>query len=105
MAKYKILVELDALQDIQEATDWYNEQLKGLGSKFQKQVVTRVNSLKKNPLGYAIRYADVRCVLVKKFPFMVHFTINEKKNLVEVFAVYHTSRNPKIWEERKPNNS
>ena len=101
MAKYKIVVEPDALQDIQEATDWYNEQLKGLGSRFQKQVVTQVNTLKKNPLGYAIRYAAVRCMIVKKFPFMVHFTIDENQKLVEVFAVYHTSRNPKIWEERK----
>jgi hypothetical protein len=52
-------------------------------------------------LAYAIRYADVRCMLVKKFPFMVHFTIDENQKLVEVFAVHHTSRNPKIWEERK----
>lgn len=101
MAKYKIIVEPDALQDIQEVTDWYNEQLKGLGSRFQKQAVKQINSLKGNPLGYAIRYAEVRCMLVKKFPFMVHFSIDEKQNLVEVFGVYHTSRNPKIWEERK----
>lgn len=83
MAKYKITIELDALQDIQEATDWYNDQLQGLGSHFQKQVVKQINSLKENVLGYAIRYADVRCMLVKKFPFMVHFTFNEKENLVE----------------------
>lgn len=27
MSKYKIKIEPDALKDIQEATDWYNEQL------------------------------------------------------------------------------
>ena len=101
MAKYKIKIEPDALQDIQEATDWYNEQLHGLGSRFQKQVIVQINSLKSNPSGYAIRYADVRCMIIKKFPFMVHFTTDENQKLVEVFAVYHTSRNPKIWEERK----
>lgn len=101
MANYKINVAPDALQDIQEATDWYNEQLSGLGSRFQKQVVKQINSLKANPLGYATRYAEVRCMLVKKFPFMVHFTLDEKQKLIEVFAIFHTSRNPKIWQERK----
>jgi plasmid stabilization system protein ParE len=101
MANYKIRVEPDALQDIQESTDWYNEQVKGLGSRFQKQVKTQINPLKKNPLGYAVRYAKVRCMLKKKFPFLVHFIIDEELKVVEVFAVYHTSRDPKIWLERK----
>jgi mRNA-degrading endonuclease RelE of RelBE toxin-antitoxin system len=101
MAKYKIRIERDALEDIQLATDWYNEQLSGLGSRFQKQVITQIDSLKSNPLGYAIRYAEVRCMLLKKFPFMVHFIVDEKQKVVDVYAIYHTSRNPKIWEERK----
>ncbi len=102
MPTYKISIETDALRDIQEATDWYNEKSQGLGSRFQQQIVEQINTLKINPLVYAIRYADVRCMLINKFPFMVHFVVDEKKELVEVFAVYHTSRSPKIWEERKP---
>ena len=101
MTKYKIKIESDALKDIQEATDWYNEQLQGLGSRFQKKVIVQINSLKSNPSRYAIRYADVRCMVIKKFPFMVHFTTDENQKLVEVFAIIHTSRNPRIWEERK----
>ena len=37
MTKFKIKIEPEALKDIQEATAWYNEQLQGLGSRFQKQ--------------------------------------------------------------------
>lgn len=101
MAKYKIKIEPEALQDIQEATDWYNKQLQGLGSRFQKQVIVQINSLRGNHSSYAIRYADVRCMIIKKFPFMVHFTADENQKVVEVFAIFHTSRNPKIWEARK----
>lgn len=101
MPKYKIKIEPAALQDIQEVTDWYNKQFQGLGSRFQKQVIVQIDSLKSNPTVYAIRYAEVRCMIIKKFPFMVHFTTDENQKLVEVFAIYHTSRNPKIWEERK----
>ena len=98
---YKIIIHKDALQDIQAATDWYNEKFQGLGSRFQKQVKKQINSLKKEPTAFSIRYADVRCMLIKKFPFLVHFTVNTKSHIVEVFAIIHTSRNPLIWKERR----
>lgn len=99
MIKYKIRINTNALEDIQCITIWYNEQLQGLGSRFQKQVKMQINSLKINPNAYAIRYTDVRCMLIKKFPFLVHFTLNESQKTVDIFAVYHTSRNPHIWKK------
>jgi mRNA-degrading endonuclease RelE of RelBE toxin-antitoxin system len=101
MNTYKLKIDEEALQDIQNATDWYNEQLQGLGARFQKQVKTQINSLKKNAPLFSKRYADVRCMFIKKFPFMVHYTLDSNLFLVEVFAVIHTSRNPKIWEKSR----
>jgi mRNA-degrading endonuclease RelE of RelBE toxin-antitoxin system len=100
MKRYKIIIDSDALKDIQDATDWYNKQVKSLGSRFQKQVKLHINFLVDNPNGFAIRYKDVRCMVIKKFPFILHFTINEDENLVKIFALFHTSRNPEIWLER-----
>lgn len=100
MKKYKVKIEPEALTDIQEITDWYNEQQTGLGKRFQNTTVKQINSLNKNPQVYAIRYKEIRCVLVKKFPYMVHFYIDDKNNTVEVLAVISTSRNPKIWTEK-----
>jgi mRNA-degrading endonuclease RelE of RelBE toxin-antitoxin system len=101
MPKFKIKIDSDALLDIQEATDWYNKQLAGLGSRFQKQVKQQINSLKMNATNYSIRYNDVRCMTIKRFPFLVHFTIENSTSTVKVFAVIHTSRNPAIWEEKR----
>ena len=100
MKSYTIQISQDALQDIRDASEWYNFKAKGLGNEFKKQVISQVNTLKKNPAIYAIRYADVRCLLIKNYPFLVHFTIDETHSLVKVFAVFHTSRNPRIWQER-----
>ena len=44
MTQYKVAIDPEALQDIQSATDWYNEQQRGLGSRFQKQVKAQINS-------------------------------------------------------------
>lgn len=96
----KLRIDDDALQDIQNVTDWYNEQLQGLGKRFQKQAIAQIGGLKTNASLYAIRYGHVRCMRLKTFPFMVHFTLDVDALLVEVFAVIHTSRNPEIWKER-----
>lgn len=96
--KYKLKIDEEALQDIQEITDWYNNQKLGLGSRFQKQTKSQINSLKTNPHICRIRYENVRCMLVKRFPFLVHYTIDEEDFFVEIFAVIHTSRNPEIWK-------
>jgi len=100
MKKYKIKIDPEALADIQEITDWYNEAQAGLGKRFQKTAIRHINSLNKEPQIYAIRYKEIRCVLIKKFPYMAHFYINDQNNTVEVLAVISTGRNPKIWQEK-----
>lgn len=100
MKQYHLKIHPEALNDIQYATDWYNDKVKGLGTRFQKQVISQINKLKNTGEIYDIRYKDVRCMVVKKFPFMVHFTIDTQEGILTVYAVFHTSRNPRIWENR-----
>ncbi len=100
MKKYKIKIEPVALADIQEITDWYNEQQAGVGKNFQASVIKHINSLSNIPQGYPIRYKEIRCAPIHKFPYMIHFFINDETNTVEVLAVINTSRNPKIWDQK-----
>lgn len=100
MKRYKVKIEPEALADIQEITDWYNKALAGLGKRFQKMAIKQIDSLSKDPHVYAIRYKEIRCMIIKKFPYMAHFYINDENNAVEVLAVISTDRNPKIWQEK-----
>jgi len=100
MKKYKVKIEPEAIADIQEITDWYNEAQKGLGKKFQETAIKHINSLSKDPQIYAVRYKEIRCMVIKKFPYMAHFYINDENNTVEVLAVISTDRNPKIWQKK-----
>ncbi len=98
MKKYKVKIELDALEDIQQITNWYNNQQKELGKRFQSTAIKQIDTLSKYAHSHAIRYQEFRCMVIKKFPYMVHYYINEETNLVEVFAIIGTSRDPKIWK-------
>lgn len=98
---YKIKIDQEALLDIQEIIEWYNEHAQGIGARFFKQINSQINSLKKSPYSYSIRYNEVRCMIIKKFPFMVHYMIESGQKTIIIFAVFHTSRNPRIWHERE----
>jgi hypothetical protein len=54
----------------------------------------------KNPKAPNIRYKNVRTAVLNMFPFLVHYTIDERNKTIVVSAVLHTSRNPKLWESR-----
>lgn len=105
MKKYKVKIEPEALTDIQNITDWHNKQQAGLGKRFQDTTIKQINFLNKNPQIYGIRYNEIRCMIVKKFPYLVHFYINYESNTVEILAVISTFRNPKIWEEKTNKNN
>ena len=98
---YKIKIDIEALADINEAYLWYEEQSQNLGERYKQDVINEISGLKSNPFIYAIRYDNVYCMKIKKFPFMVHFTVEDA--LINVFAVVHTSRNPKIWQKGSSN--
>ncbi len=100
MKPWKIKIEPDAYDDILQTSDWYNEQQPNLGNRFKKIVINQINSLIKNPQIYAIRYKEIRCLPIRKFPYLAHYYINNENDTVEILAVISTYRNPKIWDER-----
>lgn len=94
---FKLIVLPSARADIQDAIKWYNRQQMGLGRRFHAEVKSTLDHLKGNPF-FENRYDKVRCLPLKKFPFMVHFTVNEERGLVVVHAVFHTSLHPRKWK-------
>jgi hypothetical protein len=97
---YKIVVHPTASLDIIESIEWYNKAQPGLGIKFYKQVQAIFKLIRKNPSAFAIRYKNSHAAIVKKFPFMVHYFIDNEKKTIVITSVLHTSRDPKMWDER-----
>ena len=96
---FVIKIEPDARTDIQEGIEWYNKQKQGLGKQFLDEVKKYFNQLAKNP-NYEVRYKNVHCLPMKRFPFVIHFTIDRPAKTIVVRAVFHTSLNPKKWQHR-----
>ena len=99
MQLLKIKIYNQAYSDIKEAAEWYVQQSAGLGVRFKSPVIKQVDMLSSNAFHHAVRYDEVRCFKINKFPFNIHYTITGEE--IHVFAVIHTSRNPEIWKIKK----
>lgn len=96
---FSITVEPVALVDIQQGIDYYDAKQVGLGRKFEAALNRHFISLERNPF-FEVRYEQVRCLPVKNYPYMIHFTVNEATQSVIVRGVFHTSIDPENWTDR-----
>ena len=94
--KFRILLDPRAVVEVQEAIDYYEEQLIGLGKKFELELNINIKSLAKNPF-FQTRYDIIQCLPLKKYPFMIHFSSNESEKTVYIHAVINTQRDPKEY--------
>lgn len=100
MKKYRIKIYPEALSDIKSISFWYEKKTVGLGSRFRTVVKGQIDDLSYTPQKYSIRYREIRCMLIHKFPYMVHYYIDTETFTVEILAVISTDRNPKVWEQK-----
>ena len=74
---FEVIILPIAIQDVQDAVDYYDEQSFGLGEKFERELNQFLETLEVSPF-FQNRYNAVRCLPLKKFPFMVHLLLELK---------------------------
>jgi len=99
---FSVVLEPVAINDVQLAIDYYDDKELGLGNKFEEVLNLALISLTINP-HFQKRYRGIHCLPLKKFPYMIHFTIDEEVKTVIIRAVFHTSQNPDLWKDRWEN--
>ncbi|UII23458.1 type II toxin-antitoxin system RelE/ParE family toxin [Fulvivirga ligni] len=97
---YKLKLIPPALRDIRESLKWYDDQKKGLGRKFYIHVKARPNYIQLHPHHYQISYKNIRSAGVNRFPFQVHYILQENNKSIIILAVSHTSRSQSSWRYR-----
>jgi plasmid stabilization system protein ParE len=92
---YQIVLHPDAEKEYQEAYLWYEEQVQGLGVRFEKAVENRLNQIITKPQMYPKKRGVFREVKIETFPYVIVYKIYARKRMVFISAVYHASRNPR----------
>jgi plasmid stabilization system protein ParE len=93
MKKFNVRIENSAIQDIQDAITYYNEQQKGLGNKFHTFIKEALQVLTFSPF-FKVYHKNVRCLPLIRFPFSIFFTVDEDNSTVHIVAILHQALDP-----------
>lgn len=84
--------------EFDEAADWYERRQAGLGPRFVVAVQRVLDRIAEQPDFYPVVHGEVRESFVQRFPFCIYY--REEAAQILVLAVFHTSRDPSIWQGR-----
>lgn len=84
--------------EFDEALDWFERKQTSLGGRFAERVQEVLARIALLPRLRQCVYQDVRQAIVRDFPYLVLYRVLPKQ--IRVIAVFHTSRDPAIWQSR-----
>lgn len=93
LKKYRIVILNRAKEEVDEVSLYYESIQKGLGKRFYKEFKTYSLTLNSFPF-FEVKYNIVRILPSNKFPYTIHFTIDEDQKKVFIQAVTCDYQNP-----------
>lgn len=82
-----------------EAVDWFEQRRVGAGLPFIRAVKQALDLISAQPKMHLAIQGDVRRAPVGGYPYYRIF-YRERDADIEVLAVFHTSRDPSVWQGR-----
>jgi len=95
----EIVFRPEVKTDVDDAFRWYERQVAGLGEKFLQAVAAEVERLAEDAESYPVLFRGVRAKMTVRFPYVIYFRVRPKR--VEVLAIVHGHRDPRIWKRRR----
>jgi len=92
--RYTIFVTPTAIEDIASGVEHYNAIATNLGYRFADSVAEYFDKIAELPSASAVRYKNVRCKPMKRFPFLIMFTVEEDGRTIDILRVFNTYQEP-----------
>lgn len=98
--EYELIISPEAEADLTQSVSYYNSQRDGLGADFLACVEQTLGRIQSAPLAFAETHGTIRQTLVRRFPYVICYTIEGRS--VHIVAVFHGHRDPTDWKRRAP---
>jgi len=82
-----------AKDDVEFAFEWYEKQRRGLGFEFLDCIEIAIKGILTFPEMYRLCYSNFRRCLVRRFPFSIFYTIEDKE--IVIHSVFDNRQDPK----------
>ena len=94
-----IILQPDARVEYDEAFDWMESRWSGSGVAFADAIQAVFDRIAANPQIHAKIHGEVRRAVVRGYRYY-NVYYREESDHIEVLSVFHTSRDPRIWQGR-----
>ena len=92
---YTTVLSERAHKELHKVWEWYEKRQEGVGDRFKGAVFKRLKQIELDPAKGLQRKHPYREAIVKVFPYLIIYRIEQKSKLVFVDSIFHTRRNPK----------
>jgi hypothetical protein len=92
MTAFELLLSAEAINDLDQAVEYYNSLSDGLGFEFADTIDRYFMKIKQQPSASAIWYDQVRVKPIDTFPFTIHYTITDSQ--IIILRVFNTYQKP-----------
>jgi plasmid stabilization system protein ParE len=93
-----VILDPEARHEFDQGYDYYEGRRPGLGETFADAVQVVLDRIGVTPQLHRIVFGDIRRAVVLGFPYCVYY--RQEAARVRVLSVFHTSRDPHIWQSR-----
>jgi plasmid stabilization system protein ParE len=93
-----VVLRPEATEDLEQAQEWYESKLEGLGERFLDAVEVALRKIEDFPEAPSVIYRGVRFMALRKFPYGVFYQVLDDR--VDVLAIVHGRRASRVWKER-----
>lgn len=87
---FSLVIKPPVYEMLDEAYQWYEQQLPGLGERLLKEIDICFDKLRNTPFYYSIDKDQYRQIRLKFFPYKIIFEIIN--DAVVVYALFHTKQ-------------
>ncbi|WP_367184955.1 type II toxin-antitoxin system RelE/ParE family toxin [uncultured Bradyrhizobium sp.] len=94
----KLLFTQAARADLVDAVTWYGTHAPHVVPQFRDALRAALARIAEHPKQFPPAYKDTCRALLRRFPYIIVF--RELQDTIYVVAVFHTSRDPLIWQSR-----
>ena len=84
--------------ELDDAIEYYELQLTGLGKKFFNDLLETIELISKFPQLFIQNSDHTRKAVLKKFPYSIIYSV--LNNTIYIIAVAHQHREPEYWVDR-----
>lgn len=101
MTNYTPFFSKRANSDLRKIRYWYLEESISAEGGFMDEMDRVIQKIAHHPHRFSpVPKKDARIARLKRFPYKVFFRINELMQRIEIVAIIHNERHPRVWQRR-----